>query len=557
MCWWKQLQIALVILSFGFSGGKNTSCTRPSNLIGAYGDFGEWNLTIHTSNDQVQTLFNQGLLLIFGFNQVEARENLKAALALDENCIMCYWGLALASSPNLNTYLNIHTHDLALNALTRATERCDDTVSYECQLVHALRNRFPSKDQVEGWRLMEKDGISFSLESMQPFAEQYAAVMEQLYTQYPSDTTIASLYAEAQLSCSPWKYYSKQTTELLPVGEKAWKALEKVLKIEHHPFALHLWIHLTEQSDLHKYLAEEAAFWIQRVVPASCHLVHMASHIYQRTGRYASAILVNYKALDIHNHYYSQCLEPYGVYHDPATIVEPALASGRSQIALHHSLPFNSPVTLEVVRMNAGAYPRPDLIVYSRFGMWTEILQTKNELKETEFLTVYWLYSQALAHAATGQHETAIKMAAKLQGLCNDKAFEANQNTKCKIASFTVSARLAIDLENNMDKALSFLKAAVQLEDAEQFNEPRLWYLPLRQCLGAVYLAANNVSAALDSFQRDLIQNPHNVWSLHGQHEAVKRLRLPERLVMKAKQELEVAMQSIDVPIASACVELF
>ena len=87
--------------------------------------------------------------------------------------------------------------------------------------------------------------------------------------------------------------------------------------------------HLTEQSDVHKYLAEEAAFWIQRVVPASCHLVHMASHVYQRTGRYASAILVNYKALDIHHHYYSQCLEPYGVYHEPATIVEPLACAAK------------------------------------------------------------------------------------------------------------------------------------------------------------------------------------------------------------------------------------
>src|SRR5690606_342572 len=57
---------------------------------------------ITTRSPQAQKYFNQGLVLMYGFNHAEAIRSFKAAAELDPECAMAWWGVAYCEGPNIN-----------------------------------------------------------------------------------------------------------------------------------------------------------------------------------------------------------------------------------------------------------------------------------------------------------------------------------------------------------------------------------------------------------------------------------------------------------------------
>src|SRR5437868_1878514 len=57
---------------------------------------------VSTKNPEAQRFFDQGLALIYGFNHDEAALSFRRAAALDPQCAMAWWGVALAVGPNYN-----------------------------------------------------------------------------------------------------------------------------------------------------------------------------------------------------------------------------------------------------------------------------------------------------------------------------------------------------------------------------------------------------------------------------------------------------------------------
>jgi predicted Zn-dependent protease len=66
------------------------------------------------------------------------------------------------------------------------------------------------------------------------------------------------------------------------------------------------------------------------------------------------------------------------------------------------------------------------------------------------------------------------------------------------------------------DDAVKHLEKAIAGEDELTYDEPPPWYLPIRQRLGAVLLAAGRPAQAEMAFRNDLVRRPENGWSLHG-----------------------------------------
>ncbi len=63
---------------------------------------GNYQHPITTKIADAQTHFNQGLILLYGFNHDEAARHFRRAAELDPEAAMAYWGLALAIGPNYN-----------------------------------------------------------------------------------------------------------------------------------------------------------------------------------------------------------------------------------------------------------------------------------------------------------------------------------------------------------------------------------------------------------------------------------------------------------------------
>ena len=138
------------------------------DLVGAYGRVPNSKLILSTSF-RAEILFSQGMAHAFAFNQIEGYRNFESALLFDNQCSMCYWGMALVSGPNLNSGLD-QEHYLrgrgAINAALKLihnqvrnrtnspyVRKSTELLTYQDKaydLIHALKMRYP--DSLNEWQ---------------------------------------------------------------------------------------------------------------------------------------------------------------------------------------------------------------------------------------------------------------------------------------------------------------------------------------------------------------------------------------------------------------------
>jgi hypothetical protein len=220
--------------SIGAEGTPTDTAT--SSLIGAYYDNNSTKITplrdLFFSLLSVQHLFDQGLLLLHGFNQAEAIRNFESALIIDPTCFMCHWAIAQASRMNLNVimgesmylkgktsiekaqknFLQVNSqrsqnvllatqlHFIAelLNATsmsfapTMELFRAHGSAHYEPFYSHALRSLY---EQVQ-----EK-------QYQQQFEHNSSALAALDFSGYGFVTDVGIFLAESLLNLTPWKYY--------------------------------------------------------------------------------------------------------------------------------------------------------------------------------------------------------------------------------------------------------------------------------------------------------------------------------------------------------------
>ena len=97
-----KLCIVIAFLSFACSQKKNT----PDFQAPLFDQLGNNHFEITTSNEWSQKFFDQGLTLTYGLNHAEAMRSFKEAARLDEECAMCYWGMAYVLGPNINAAMD-------------------------------------------------------------------------------------------------------------------------------------------------------------------------------------------------------------------------------------------------------------------------------------------------------------------------------------------------------------------------------------------------------------------------------------------------------------------
>lgn len=110
----------------------------------------------------------------------------------------------------------------------------------------------------------------------------------------------------------------------------AFNALKQIVELpKPHLLALHLWIHVVEQSS-QPTQGEAAADTLAKAIgtDGSTHLIHMPGHIYFRTGRYQDCIQSSLAAIAQDAIYSKKCLVPYLPTHNQAMLVACSLLAG-------------------------------------------------------------------------------------------------------------------------------------------------------------------------------------------------------------------------------------
>jgi tetratricopeptide (TPR) repeat protein len=274
-----------------------------------------------TRRARAQRFMNQGLNLTYGFNHAEAGRAFREAARLDPALAIAYWGQALVLGPNINAPMDPADEPKALELARKARSLDSRASDRERALIAALEKRYSGRPEDRA----RND-------------KAYAEAMREVHRRFPGDPDIATLYVESVMDLRPWGYWMPDgrphegTEEIVALTEDVMRRHPK------HPGALHLYIHLLEATSTPER-AERAADTLLPLMPGAGHIVHMASHIYQRVGRYADAIKSNQLAVLADEDYITQCraqgLYPMGYYpHNIHFLWFAASADGQSRLAI-------------------------------------------------------------------------------------------------------------------------------------------------------------------------------------------------------------------------------
>jgi tetratricopeptide (TPR) repeat protein len=500
-----------------------------------FDNLGNHHHPISTQNPLAQRYFNQGLILSYGFNHAEAARSFQQAAKLDPNCAMCYWGLAYVQGPNINAPMDDLAIPTAWQAIQQAIALSKNATNREKAYIWALAKRYSPKP----------------IADRKPFDLAYAKAMRQVTRQFPDDLDAATLFAEALMDTTPWDYWDENGNPKAE-GIEIMRTLEDVLKRHpNHPGANHLYIHAVEKE--RPELGIPSADRLMTLVPGSGHLVHMASHIYIRVGRYHDAVLSNQMGIEADKAYNVNC-HAQGIYplaympHNQHFLWFAALMTGQSDIAID-AAKHTAKVDEKLMRQPemAGSlqhYYTIPMYTLARFGQWDEILAMPAPAVDLKYPNGVRHYVRGLAFLAKGQLKPATQELQQLKTIATDPAlqevkiwgFNSTSNV-LNIATNVLAGRVAAQ-QGNYSGAINYLQQAVRIEDSLIYTEPADWYHPARQSLGMALLQAGKAAEAEQTYRKDLEIYPENGWSLYGLAQSLKAQgKTEESQIMQARFE--------------------
>ena len=467
---------------------------------------------IRTSSAEAQRFFDQGMVLLFGFNHQEAIRSFERASQLDPQAAMPHWGIALALGPNINLDVDPERERAAYEAVQRALALSAQAPQQERAYVAALAKRYSIAPGAD----------------LRKLAEDYAQAMRELSRSYPDDLDAAVLFAESLMDLRPWRLWTldgrpaEGTEEIISV-------LESVLRREpQHIGANHYYIHAVEASpDPERALP--SARRLETLVPAAGHLVHMPAHVYMRTGDYRAAVSSNVAAAEADRSYLRQNNLERSLYsfmyysHNIHFIASAAGMTGRYTEALQAADQLIQHVGPGAAEMPMLEFFLPTrLFVLLRFNRFDEILREPAPDAKWVVTTALWHFARGVAYAGKSQLPQAAAERAAIETARTqtpaDAEFGAYFNksrTFLSLAANILDARMAA-ARGARAEAVAFWRRAVELEDTLNYGEPPEWYYPTRESLGAALLLDGQAAEAEAVFRADLERNQRNPRSLFG-----------------------------------------
>ncbi|MFO7652766.1 MAG: tetratricopeptide repeat protein [Candidatus Krumholzibacteriia bacterium] len=503
---------------------------------------------ITTDSPEAQAWFNQGLLLLYGFNHGEAIRYFREAAAHDPEAAMPWWGIAYASGMHINApEVTAEQWQTGRDAAERAISLLDDETELERAVVHAAASRTAWPAPAE----------------QRPYDEAFAEAMESVYARFGDEPFVAVQYTESLMNLQPWDYW---TEDLEPKGRNAEfiAVLERALANDPtHPQAAHFYIHAVEAGP-DPASAEAAADMLRDRVPAAGHLVHMPGHIYARVGRYADAVTANEVAVAADDAYFELGTEPgfYYAYHAHnlhflafAAMMEaryePALAAARRlEVAVPEQM------LDEVAFLIEGIIPTTYHVMI-RFGKWEDILREEAPPEKRPMMLAIHHYGRGIALSALGRTEEAHREVARFEKQVEQVpedwwVFSNKAHDVLPIGRLMLEGELAYR-EGRLEDAWAALEAAIAAEDRLVYDEPPGWMIPVRHSMGALLMEAGEYRRAEELYRQDQIEHPGNGWSLLGLQQALAAQGRRQEATEFATQ-LDRAWRRVEERPSSSCL---
>jgi len=227
---------------------------------------------ITTTSREAQRFFEQGVGQLHGYWYLEAQRSFRKVVALDPQCAMGYWGIAMTRFGNDSLVKDTLT--LAMRHLNRVSAR-EKVWLQSVYDFHTADSKMPDREKTR--------------------KANYLRELHSLVDQYPDDIEAKAFLAHALLD---WRNAEpNQTRETTDALMKQVLAVNPSHPIHH--YRIHLWDSSVE--DRKKALDSAGLCGLSGVGIA--HLWHMQGHIFSGIRQYREAVFAQEAAVRVDNHY--------------------------------------------------------------------------------------------------------------------------------------------------------------------------------------------------------------------------------------------------------------
>lgn len=455
---------------------------------------GTFTRPISSKNQEAQAYFNQAFQMMYAFAKEDATRSFREAHKRDPNCAVCYWGEAWSWGSYLNGKMGAKDAPHAYAAIQKALELAPEHATpKERAFIDALAHRYVKDFDPE--KRLDQD-------------EAYAEAMRQVYERYPEDLDAATLYAEALFLLEP-RRGERDVRE--PGVQRLHAVLEGVLRADiRHPGACHLYIHATE-STVDPGKAEACSEFIGSSIPGASHINHMPSHTWNEIGRWGDSVRANIQAW--HSDLKSEIGEGFAIYpsHNLHMMLFAASMDGQGAIAIQAGKDYAK-------LTGNGMYRLATLI---RFGRFDEVVELTNQPSDV-IPSGFWDFAQGYAKLRLGEPDFAQAHLNRLMDTATDPAVFRGHSACDLLGALAgiLEGEIRRD-KGDLEGAITSFEAAVRAYDALRYDEPEPLPFAARHWLGAGLLEAKRFAEAEQVYREELVDHPHNGWSLFGLKEAL------------------------------------
>jgi len=391
---------------------------------------GNVHFPVTSKHADVQFWINQGVGQLHGFWYFEAERSFRQAAALDPDCAIAYWGMALA---------NVNNQKRAKGFVEQAVQKKATGSGREQRYIEALQKWAEAEPKGDDKKKKER-------------ASDYTKALEKICLEYPDD-----LEAKAFLTLQLW-----QGRADVPISSHlAVSALmDEILAVNPYHPVHHFKIHLWDYEKAEKALASAAR--CGQSAPAIAHMWHMPGHIYSKLKRYDDAIWQQEASARVDHAYMmrDQILpdQIHNFAHNNEWLVRNLQFQGRVEAAIQLSknsldLPRH-PKYNKLPGKGSAHYGRLRLFdTYSQFELWDRLIadaQTRSleptedeaeQVKHLRFLGRAYFCSDKLAEGRD------------ILALLTDRAKRLRQEQQILIDQAEVKAKSAGKTEKDVEDA--------------------------------------------------------------------------------------------------------
>jgi tetratricopeptide (TPR) repeat protein len=456
---------------------------------------GSFSRKISSTNPEAQAFFNQGFQMMWSFAKPEAVRSFREAWKRDPNCAICYWGEAWAWGSYLNSPMSAEEAPHAYTAIQKARSlAATHTSPVERAMIEALSARYVEK---------------FDPNTRGNQDRAYAESMRKLADTYADDLDLVTLYGDALFLLEP-RRGSRDVND--PNVQRLHHVLETVLaKDLRHPGACHLYVHATE-STVVPGRAERCAEFLGSSIPGASHINHMPSHTWNEVGRWGDSVRANLEAW--HSDLKAAIGEGFAIYpeHNLHMLLYAASMDGQGAVAMRAAKDYSKltgDTSFEVLTL-------------VRFGRFDEVLDVTNRPKG-EVQGALWDFATGYAYLRQGQADFAKVYLQRAKHTAETSKAMVRVHTAKNLVGI-VAGILEGEIarsDGNLSKAIDAFESAVALQDGLTYDEPEPLPFHAAHWLGAALLEAKRYADAEQAYRKELLDHPHNGWSLLGLQQAL------------------------------------